>query len=359
MTSLAVDDKFIVIGMNNCKIHIFDATSGTFLRTLVGHEAGGVWCLTLISAGGERKEAPPPKEEGDVDMDAGRRARKFDEGALKTDQVREPVLVGGESSPSATSRPQGLFGGLSDFSANSNPLASSSTTSLPPSFDHHFATSSSNSKLGPDGRPKMAQSDVCGASKGFGQKRTLIVSGGCDRDIRVWDAETGACIYILRGHTSTIRCLTVVEGRPLVVSGSRDSTLRVWDVEKGVLVHLLAGHQHSVRCVEVAGNQVVSGSYDCTCRVSSLPFPCWRLLEVLTSRLLIWSCLCSSGMSILESACRSSEVTTIRFTRSRSTECVWRLARSTRPSACGPQRLGASSSQNFRFSFPTIDIYVF
>ena len=76
------------------------------------------------------------------------------------------------------------------------------------------------------------------------------------------------CKHVLRGHTSTIRCLKVLDGRPIAVSGSRDSNLRVWDIEKGVLLHLLAGHQHSVRCIEIAGNKVVSGSYDCTCRVS-------------------------------------------------------------------------------------------
>lgn len=72
---------------------------------------------------------------------------------------------------------------------------------------------------------------------------------------------------MLRGHTSTIRCLKVLDGRPLAVSGSRDGTLRVWDIARGQLVHLLAGHHHSVRCIEVAGNRVVSGSYDSTCRI--------------------------------------------------------------------------------------------
>ncbi len=78
----------------------------------------------------------------------------------------------------------------------------------------------------------------------------------------------------MHGHTSTIRCLKVIDGRPIAVSGSRDASLKVWDIEKGVLVHSLQGHLHSVRCIEIAGNQLVSGSYDCTCRVSNLDFVC-------------------------------------------------------------------------------------
>lgn len=78
-------------------------------------------------------------------------------------------------------------------------------------------------------------------------------------------------MHVLRGHTSTVRCLRVIDGRPIAVSGSRDATLRVWDIEKGVQINLLAGHDNSVRCIEVSGNKVVSGSYDTTCRVCS-PF---------------------------------------------------------------------------------------
>ncbi len=75
------------------------------------------------------------------------------------------------------------------------------------------------------------------------------------------------CIYILRGHTSTIRCLKVLHGRPIAVSGSRDRTLRVWDIQRGRLLRVLEGHSQSVRCLDACGNRVVSGSYDCTCRV--------------------------------------------------------------------------------------------
>lgn len=88
---------------------------------------------------------------------------------------------------------------------------------------------------------------------------------------------TSRCLYVLPGHTSTIRCLKVLEGRPIAVSGSRDSTLRVWDIEQGLEKHVLHGHTHSVRAVEVHGNRAVSGSYDTTCRlwnVDTVSFDC-------------------------------------------------------------------------------------
>lgn len=75
----------------------------------------------------------------------------------------------------------------------------------------------------------------------------------------------------MEGHTSTIRCLKVLHGRPIAISGSRDATIRVWDIEQGRQIRLLEGHQHCVRCLEVSGNKMVSGSYDTTCRVSALP----------------------------------------------------------------------------------------
>lgn len=114
---------------------------------------------------------------------------------------------------------------------------------------------------------RMPSSDVCGPVPGWGIRRSLVVSGGCDRDVRVWDLATGQCVWSLPGHSSTIRCLKVLEGRPIAISGSRDSTLRVWDIDRGRLLHVLEGHDLSVRCLEVAGNQVVSGSYDYTCRL--------------------------------------------------------------------------------------------
>ena len=78
------------------------------------------------------------------------------------------------------------------------------------------------------------------------------------------------CEQILRGHTSTVRCIQSA-GYKTVVSGSRDTTLRVWDLEKGVSTKVLVGHSSSVRCLAVHGDIVVSGSYDYTAMVRSVP----------------------------------------------------------------------------------------
>ncbi|TGO34759.1 hypothetical protein BHYA_0183g00110 [Botrytis hyacinthi] len=96
-----------------------------------------------------------------------------------------------------------------------------------------------------------------------------LVSGGCDRDVRVWDMAAGESLHTLRGHTSTVRCLKMSDANT-AISGSRDTTLRIWDIKTGVCKNVLVGHQASVRCLEIKGDIVVSGSYDTTARVWSI-----------------------------------------------------------------------------------------
>jgi hypothetical protein len=83
----------------------------------------------------------------------------------------------------------------------------------------------------------------------------IIVSGSLDRDVRVWNIDIGYVLktlflgrvkctmlilisiyresmHTLQGHTSTVRCLTLVN-KNTAVSGSRDATLRVWDIRTG------------------------------------------------------------------------------------------------------------------------------
>ncbi|KAK0224480.1 WD40 repeat-like protein [Armillaria nabsnona] len=209
ITSIALDDDWVVVGLANSRIHVFSTRTGVLARTLVGHESG-VWGVCLVSCGGRRRK----KEE-----------------SLMMDEDGEEWNI-----PHSLRVALGLEGQGEEQDEEED------DTENP-----HFG--------------------VCGASEGWGQPNSLVVSGGCDKMIRVWDAKSGYCIYVLHGHTSTIRCIKMLQNRPIAVSGSRDSTLRVWDVQRGKMLRVLGGHHDSVRCLDVHGNRAVSGSYDHTCRV--------------------------------------------------------------------------------------------
>jgi eukaryotic-like serine/threonine-protein kinase len=70
----------------------------------------------------------------------------------------------------------------------------------------------------------------------FGPTRSnLIVSGGEDGLIRVWQAnkQKDAPPRVLSGHTKPLTCLAVSPDGKYIVSASRDGTLRRWDMATG------------------------------------------------------------------------------------------------------------------------------
>lgn len=112
----------------------------------------------------------------------------------------------------------------------------------------------------------------------------ILVSGSTDRSVRIWNIRTGKCTHVFKGHTSTVRCLEVVnfENTKYIVTGSRDNSLHVWKLpsmkeldtisdepkiystadENPFFVGVLRGHMSSVRTVSGHGRIVISGSYD-------------------------------------------------------------------------------------------------
>ncbi|XP_057499023.1 uncharacterized protein LOC130783423 isoform X1 [Actinidia eriantha] len=81
---------------------------------------------------------------------------------------------------------------------------------------------------------------------GMNDSGTLLVSGGTEKVVRVWDPRTGSKTIKLRGHTDNIRALLLDSTGRLCLSGSSDSMIRLWDLGQQRCVHSYAVHTDSV-----------------------------------------------------------------------------------------------------------------
>lgn len=101
----------------------------------------------------------------------------------------------------------------------------------------------------------------------------VAVSGSVDATLKVWDLETGVCLNTLQGHTDMVLGVSITPDGRLAVSGSRDNTVRVWDVGEGRELLTLRGHTRPVWSVAIdaSGRRAISGSGDGTVKVWELP----------------------------------------------------------------------------------------
>ncbi|KAJ3670938.1 hypothetical protein LUZ60_008364 [Juncus effusus] len=75
---------------------------------------------------------------------------------------------------------------------------------------------------------------------------SILVSGGTEKVVRVWDPRTGSKNMKLRGHTDNIRALLIDSTGRYCLSGSSDSMIRLWDLGQQRCVHSYAVHTDSV-----------------------------------------------------------------------------------------------------------------
>ncbi len=97
---------------------------------------------------------------------------------------------------------------------------------------------------------------------------TKVVSGSEDRNVKIWNAETGVEEQTLRGHSWSVTSVAFDGKR--IVSGSNDNTVKIWkldDNNEWVLEHTLHGHSKEVTSVAIDGTRVVSGSNDKTVKI--------------------------------------------------------------------------------------------
>ncbi|MEM9816592.1 MAG: NB-ARC domain-containing protein [Cyanobacteria bacterium P01_D01_bin.6] len=88
----------------------------------------------------------------------------------------------------------------------------------------------------------------------------FLISGGYDRQIKIWHTETKELMQIFSGHASPIGSLSVSPDGQLVASGSQDQSIRIWQLETGRCIRTLLGHSSSVWDVSFSSDGTVLAS---------------------------------------------------------------------------------------------------
>ena len=73
----------------------------------------------------------------------------------------------------------------------------------------------------------------------------LILSGGWDGTISLWDIETLKKIRTINGHTDTVFEVFLSKDGEYALSGSHDQTVKIWNISKGELIYTIDEHKQS------------------------------------------------------------------------------------------------------------------
>ncbi len=96
----------------------------------------------------------------------------------------------------------------------------------------------------------------------FSPDGKVIVSGGKDKTVKLWDVDTGSEIVTLSGHTDTVTCCQFSPDGKFIASSSKDKTVKVWNRATEKLQGTLTGYESGVDyCTYLAnGDRIASYS---------------------------------------------------------------------------------------------------
>jgi WD40 repeat protein len=100
------------------------------------------------------------------------------------------------------------------------------------------------------------------SSVAFAPDGKQLVTGGRNKEIRLWSASTGKEVKEFTGHTGIVRSLAFSPDGKRILSGGADNTLRLWDAETGQELLKLDEPMGSVNSVAFlpGGRYVISGA---------------------------------------------------------------------------------------------------
>jgi len=94
----------------------------------------------------------------------------------------------------------------------------------------------------------------------------LLVSGGADANVKVWDIRTKSCMRTFMGHEEKVTCLEFSPDGKWVASGSSDKTVKLWDLQTGKMLHDFNAHRGVITSLKFhpAEFWLATGSEDST-----------------------------------------------------------------------------------------------
>jgi WD40 repeat protein len=102
----------------------------------------------------------------------------------------------------------------------------------------------------------------------FSPNSKLLVAGGKDAKIRIWDVESRQRLHTLTKHKKQVNSLSFSTDGKTLASASTDQTIRLWNVDTGQELRTLHGHTKAVNSVALLTNkkQFISAANDNTLR---------------------------------------------------------------------------------------------
>ena len=187
------DERWIIGGTGNGKIHIWESMTGKLMRTISGHY-GEIWGMRLAEDGVTLASAGKDQAVRVWNIESGKRLHEFDH-------------------PEATN-------GVA-FTSDSRLLATGCWDGQIRFWDLET------------GKPVRALEGHRSAVNDFdfAMHDKLLVSSGNDGTVRLWDHETGDMRATLQGHQQVVFGARFSPNGKMVASGSWDGTIKVWDVD--------------------------------------------------------------------------------------------------------------------------------
>jgi hypothetical protein len=266
------DGRRALTGSRDGKLRLWDVDSGSLLRTLVGHTEY-VRAIAFLPDGQGAISGSLDNTLRQWDLESGKEVRRFALGVNSSssslDRRLVTVAVSGDGLRALCGDPRTL--GLFDLPS------AKQVRSIEPKVGLIEGAA-----ISPDGRRGLAggsNESVVEVDLETGSLRrlgwhgdyvrcvvfspdgTIAASGARDKEVFLWDLQSGQKVRTLSAHTSWVESLAFSPDGARLVSGSRDTTVRLWDVKTGEH-QLLKGDEHHVLAVSFSadGRRILSGT---------------------------------------------------------------------------------------------------